>query len=101
MSDYHVYLIYYPHEESFIFGKLVIGVRVFVFNATFNNISVISWMSVLLVEEIGIIDLPQVTEKFTTLVVIGTDSIGSYKSSYLRSQPRRPLTIVKVLYGML
>jgi hypothetical protein len=96
-------LIYYPHEESFIFGKLVIGVmvRVFVFNATFNNISVISWMSVLLVEETGIIDLPQVTEKFTTLVVIGTDSIGSYKSSYLRSQPRRPLTIVKVLYGML
>jgi hypothetical protein len=42
-----------------------------------------------------------VTEKFTTLVVIGTDSIGSYKSSYLRSQPRRPLKIVKVLYGML
>jgi hypothetical protein len=26
-------------------------VRVFVFNATFNNISVISWQSVLLVEE--------------------------------------------------
>jgi hypothetical protein len=27
------------------------GVRVVVFNATFNNISVISWQSVLLVEE--------------------------------------------------
>jgi hypothetical protein len=27
------------------------GVRVMVFNATFNNISVISWWSVLLVEE--------------------------------------------------
>jgi hypothetical protein len=29
------------------------GVRAMVFNATFNNISVISWQSVLLVEEIG------------------------------------------------
>jgi len=30
------------------------GVRVLVFNATFNNISVISWRSVLLVEETGV-----------------------------------------------
>jgi hypothetical protein len=30
------------------------GVRVMVFNATFNNISVISWWSVLLVEETGV-----------------------------------------------
>ncbi len=29
------------------------GVRVMVFNDTFNNISVISWWSVLLVEETG------------------------------------------------
>ena len=29
-------------------------VRVMVFNATFNNISVISWQSVLLVEETGV-----------------------------------------------
>ena len=38
-----------------------------VFNATFNNISVISWRSVLLVEEIGgpgeTNDLSQVTDK--------------------------------------
>jgi hypothetical protein len=38
-----------------------------VFNATFNNISVISWRSVLLVEETGvpekITDLSQVTDK--------------------------------------
>jgi hypothetical protein len=34
---------------------------VVVFNATFNNISVISWQSVLLVEETT--DLPQVTDK--------------------------------------
>jgi hypothetical protein len=42
---------------------------IMVFNATFNNISVISWQSVLLVEETGvpgekITDLPQVTVKF-------------------------------------
>jgi hypothetical protein len=37
-----------------------------VFNATFNNLSVISWQSVLLVEETEIgekTDLPQVTDK--------------------------------------
>jgi hypothetical protein len=33
---------------------LYVGVRVVVFNATFNNISVISWRSVLLVEETGV-----------------------------------------------
>ena len=39
-----------------------------VFNATLNNISVISWWSVLLVEETEYpektTDLPQVTDKF-------------------------------------
>ena len=38
-----------------------------IFNATFTNISAISWWSVLLVEETGVpeitIDLPQVTDK--------------------------------------
>jgi hypothetical protein len=33
---------------------LVVCVRVIVFNATFNNISVILWQSVLLVEETGV-----------------------------------------------
>ena len=31
-----------------------VTVRVMVFDATFNNISVISWLSVLLVEETGV-----------------------------------------------
>jgi hypothetical protein len=44
-------------------------VKVMVFNATFNNISVISWQSFFFVEGTGvlggegIIDLPQVTDK--------------------------------------
>jgi hypothetical protein len=32
----------------------IAGVRALMFNATFNNISVISWQSVLLVKETGI-----------------------------------------------
>jgi hypothetical protein len=34
--------------------KTSISVRVMMFNATFNNISIISWQSVLLVEETGV-----------------------------------------------
>ena len=46
---------------------LCLFVCLMVFNATFNNISVISWQSVLLVEETGDLekatDLSQVTDK--------------------------------------
>jgi hypothetical protein len=35
------------------YGNLILWVRVMVFNTTFNNISVISWWSVLLVKETG------------------------------------------------
>ena len=76
---------------------------VMVLNATFNNISVLLWRSVLLVEETGILDkttdLQQVIDslyrimmdrvhlawtvfELTTLVVIGTNYIGSCKSNY-------------------
>jgi len=68
-----------------------------VFNVTFNNISGISWRSVLLVEKTT--DLSPVTDKLyhirlyrvlwtwtgferTTLVVIGTDCRGSCKYNY-------------------
>ena len=73
-----------------------------VFNATFNNISVISWRSVLLVEETGvpgeniravashwqtlshnvISSIRRLGFELTKLVVIGTDCISSYKSNY-------------------
>ena len=73
--------------------------RLMVFNATFNNISVISWQSVLLVEETGVsgekhcvvashgqtlshnvvLSTPRNERGFelTTLVVISTDCTGS------------------------
>ena len=70
-----------------------------VFNATFNNISAISWRSVLLVEEtrgpdpVKTTDLSQVTDQLyhishylrfelTRSVMIGTGCIGSCKSNY-------------------
>jgi hypothetical protein len=55
------------------------GLGVMLFNTTFNNISAISWWSVLLVKETH---LTWVGFELTPLVVIGTDRIGSYKSNY-------------------
>jgi hypothetical protein len=48
-----------PIESIPFFGKTFVSafwirVRVMVFNATFNNISIVSWRSVLLVEETGV-----------------------------------------------
>jgi len=69
-----------------------------VLNATFNNISVISWRSVLLVVETGenhwpatshwqtlshnVVQLAMSGFQLTTLVVTGTDCMGSCKPNY-------------------
>ena len=51
-----MYIVLYV--PLYISRKLV---RLMVFNATFNNISVISWQSVLLVEETGVFGGKQLT----------------------------------------
>jgi hypothetical protein len=45
--------VHVPPDEKTC-GHAVLMVRAMVFNATFNNISVISWGSILLVEETGV-----------------------------------------------
>ena len=73
-----------------------VGIGVMVFNATFHNISVISWLSVLLVEEAGVNHKPAVSHimwhrvhlamsgfELTPLVVICTT--GGCKILYTRA----------------
>jgi hypothetical protein len=91
---------------QYIHYHLILGIMIvclMVFNATFNNISVISWRSVLLVEETGgprenhrpvasqvsdklyhimLYTSPFLRFKPTTSVVICTDCIGCCKSNY-------------------
>ena len=64
-----------------------------VFNATFNNIPVLSWRSILLVDESGVPGENHrpvashgqtLSHNIVTLVVICTDYIGSYKYKYNR-----------------
>ena len=92
-----------------------------VFNATFNNISVISWRSVLLLEETGVLgenhrsvashwqtlshNVVSSTSPWTgfeliTLVVIGTDCIGSFKSNYHTITTTEALVNVAILLSL-
>jgi hypothetical protein len=48
-----LFLLFFTHVVSYFVPFEWLGVRVMVFHATLNNISVISWRSVLLVEETG------------------------------------------------
>jgi hypothetical protein len=95
-----VLIHFYPF--NLCLHTILLCVCLMVFNATFNNISVISWRSVLLVEETGgprenhrpqvqvtnklyhimLYTSPWSIFELTTSVVIGTDCIGSCKSNY-------------------
>ena len=90
---------YWIYHVKCIFNR----VRVMVFNTTFNTISFISWRSVLLMEETWVpredhwtagshwqtlshnvvSSTPRLSRfELTSLVVMGTDCICSYKSNY-------------------
>ena len=91
----------YDRIVSILFNDgICLFVCMMVLNATFNNISVISWLSVLLVDKTrgpGENHRPVASHRqiyhimlyispwsrfITTSVVIGTDCIGSYKYDY-------------------
>jgi hypothetical protein len=65
----HICFHWRKTHTNFCWFDVCLFVCLMVFNATFNNISVISWRSVLLMEETGVrylektSDLPQVTDK--------------------------------------
>ena len=68
LCQFHKYVVAYSwhryHSTCYKMYMLFVFVCLMMFNATFNNISVISWRSVLLVEETGeTTDLSQVTNK--------------------------------------
>ena len=69
---------YYKKKKIYIF-LIWNFIRVRVFNATFNNISVISWQSVLLVEETGENHQPATShwQTWSHNVVVNTTTIGS------------------------
>jgi hypothetical protein len=54
LLEFNFEIQYKPDEQLIVPDSLSRGFGFMVFNATFNNISVISWRSVLLVEETGV-----------------------------------------------
>jgi hypothetical protein len=66
--------IFFDNINIFLFEWLLIKFSFMVLNVTFNNISVISWQSVLLVEENGVpektTDQQQVTDKLLSHNVV-------------------------------
>ena len=65
------YIVYLHGVFSYIIKFVRVRVKVIVFNATFNNISVISWQSVLLVEETRVLgeNLLSVTDKLYQIML--------------------------------
>jgi hypothetical protein len=88
--------------DLFLFWDWLVAFMVF--NATFNNISVISWRSALWVEETAVHgenhwpaashwQTPRTGFELKTSVAIGTDCICSCNPTTIRSRPRRPLIL--------
>ena len=96
-------------HKALILKLPVMFVCLMVFNTTFNNLSVISWQSVLLVDETGgpgenhrplashwqalshnVVHLARSRFELTTSVVIGSDCIGRCNPTTIRSRPRGP-----------
>jgi len=72
----------FQEEDILLFHPMMVLVGFMVFNVTFNNISVISWRSVLLVEETRVQDkekttnLRQVTDKLYHIILYTSPWVG-------------------------
>jgi hypothetical protein len=101
LKPYGVHNIFFCQMFWFVCLFVCLFVFPIVFNATFNNVSVISWRSVLLVEESGepgenhksvanhrqtlphnVVHLTLIEIRTHNISGIGTDCIGSCKSNY-------------------
>jgi len=71
-----------------MYGQLWVRVRAMVFNATFNNISVTSWQSVLLVEETGL-ESPKITSAAKKKP--NKKQKGLNRTAYSQNQLRSPM----------